>query len=409
MALAACGGGAEAAAPPPSPLPITPSPTPVPPVAPEPQPPAPPAPPQFVTQAPSLDLLHTDLAFDATRRLIYAYVPPADATHPSTIATIEPTTRTVSFSKPMNFVPWHMAVSADGRFLYVASILPRKIVRLALPNLTVDLEVDLGKPTWIAENHPDIDVTMFAGSIAADEQDSERFAVSLVTSTYPVLHGLRIYRGTQPTAELRWSVGSRFGDVVAFDTPDRLVTAKSARIPDTVARLAVRGSDIVELDSLSVGAQQQGGGSARIARAGQAYLTGGGSKIELPDFTFRGQLPPLTLYQQGDPFPLIKGCVFADSAGTVAACLSQWDYDALLPTFRALAFYELNGANPFLVAGLDRSVGPASEILMIEAGAFAVSVDVDAFQNGVQIEPGSYLGQNKRIYFFSGLDTVYRP
>lgn len=101
--------------------------------------------------------------------------------------------------------------------------------------------------------------------------------------------------------------------------------------------------------------------------------------------------------------------MFANDEGTVAACLSHWDYDARLPTFRAFVLYELSGANPFSLVGLDQSVGPASEIVRFGAGQFAVSVGVDATENGVQLEPFSYLGQNKRIYFLSGIDTTYRP
>ncbi|MGH2551897.1 MAG: hypothetical protein ACRDHN_21125 [Thermomicrobiales bacterium] len=300
-------------------------------------------------------------------------------------------------------------MSADGRYLYLSSILPRKVARLSLPSMKLDLEIDLGKPTWIAPQLPEIDVTMFAGSVAVDALNSRRFAVSMLSSMYPVLQGLRVYEDATVVAEIRWKVDSMFGDVVAFDGVGKLVTARSATTPDTVARLRIEGANIVEVDSLRVGSAQNGGGSASISLSSQAFLTAGGSKVELPGFTYRGQLPPLTFLNQGDPFPLIKGCVFANNEGTVAACFSQWDADARLPTFRTFVLYELSGANPFLVVGLDQTVGPVSEIVRFGPGQFAVSVGVDATESGVQLEPFSYLSQNKRIYFLSGIDTTYRP
>jgi len=315
----------------------------------------------------------------------------------------------VAFSAPVSFVPWQMTVSPDGTYLYVASILPRKLVRLKLPDMALDLEVDLGKPTWIPSFLPDYDVTMFPGSVAVDPTNSKRFAVSMLSSTYPINQGLRIYQDATPVAEVRWNVDARFGDIVTFEASDLLTTARSSTEPDAVTRLRVQGNSIVELESLRVGSLQEGGASASLSKSASAYLTGGGSKVELPAYTYRGQLPPLTFFRQGDPAPLLKGCVFANDEGTVAACLSHWDYDARLPTFRAFALYELTNATPFLVVGLDQSMSPASEIVRYGPGEFAVSVGMDTLERGVQLEPFSYLVQNKRIYFLSGIDTVFRP
>jgi len=341
--------------------------------------------------------------------LIYAFVPPASTQGPSTIATIDPRARSVAFSAPVSFVPWQMAVSPDGTFLYVASILPRKLIRLRLPDLTPDLEVDLGKPTWIPSFLPDYDVTMFPGSVSVDPSDSRRFAVSMLSSTYPSIQGLRVYQDTTPIAEIHWDVNARFGDIVTFETPDSLTTARSSTDPDAVTRLRIQGVDIVELDSLRVGSLQEGGGSASLSKSANAYLTGGGSKVELPAYTYRGQLPPLTLLNQGDPAPLLKGCVFANDDGNVAACLSHWDSDVRLPTFRVFVLYELTNAMPFMAVGLDQNMSPASEIVRYGPGEFAVSVGMDALERSVQLEPFSYLVQNKRIYFLSGIDTVFRP
>ncbi|MBS0377449.1 MAG: hypothetical protein JSS29_03100 [Proteobacteria bacterium] len=78
----------------------------------------------------------TDIAFDATRELIYAALPATDSTNPSAIAVIDPT----GTSAPVYFQtvasPSALAVSDDGTYLYVGTA--GSVARYVLPGFTLD-------------------------------------------------------------------------------------------------------------------------------------------------------------------------------------------------------------------------------------------------------------------------------
>jgi hypothetical protein len=196
------------------------------------------------------------------------------------------------------------------------------------------------------------------------------------------------------------------GDGLTIDPAGRLVTVCTGGTPDIVTRLSQDNDTLTILDT------QDGisGQSTSIQATDIAILSGTGGKWDMPQFTLRGYLPPLTLDPFDDTAPPLYGCVFADDVGAVAACISQVNGGPLnLPTFRTFVLYELTDANSFGYVPLDLAANNhVSKIIRLGTGQFAVSVgpstDSVFFLSAFQ-----YLQQNTRIYFLSGISTTYPP
>jgi hypothetical protein len=65
-----------------------------------------------------LDLIVRDIVYDADRDLIYAAVDGSDLTHPNTIVTVDPDTKTVVGAHPVGDAPYVLAITDDGSALY---------------------------------------------------------------------------------------------------------------------------------------------------------------------------------------------------------------------------------------------------------------------------------------------------
>ena len=376
-----------------------------------PQNPPPPTPapvPAFQTPYPYVDVLHNMMEFDPTRGLLYAYVAPGDRTHPKSFAIIDVATQAVQYTGPFDFVPWQMRVSQDGKYLYVATANTREVVRLTLPGFAVDIRFGLGvDPTTInGTNGQPFD----AGDIVVSPQDSRRIVVSLFHLDYHVCAmGLRMYSDATTVAELFQNDvnGPGLGDGLTIDPAGRLVTVCTGGTPDIVTRVSQDNDTLTILDT----GRGVSGQSNSIQATDIAILSGTGGKWDMPQFTLRGYLPPLTLDPFDDTAPPLYGCVFADDVGAVAACISQVSTDSpvSLPTFRTFVLYELTNANSFGYVPLDLAANNhVSKIIRLGTGQFAVSVgpstDSVFFLSAFQ-----YLQQNTRIYFLSGISTTYPP
>jgi DNA-binding beta-propeller fold protein YncE len=353
-----------------------------------------------------VDVLHNTMAFDPTRRLLYAYVSPGDSSHPKSFAIIDVDRQTVRYSTQVDFVPWRLRVSPDGSYLYVATANSGEVVRLALPDLTIDMRFELGPdqtvPPFVSTYNQKFD----AGDIVISPQDSKQFIVSLLhLDYYTCAIGLRIYNDATKLAELyHLDINApSLGDALTIDQAGRLVTVCTGQYPDTVTRLSIGGNSLSILDT------QNGifGLASSVDVSDTTILTGAGNKFDMPQFTLRGGLPPLTLFNQGDPAPLLYGCTFADEVGAVAACISHTDGVDGFPTFRSFVLYELTNANSFGYIPLDLGVNNhASKIIRLGSGQFAVSVGPN-YDNPFFISTFHYLQQNTRIYFLTGINTTY--
>jgi len=353
-----------------------------------------------------VDVLHNTMAFDPARRLLYAYVAPGDSSHPKSFAVIDVDQQTVRYTAPVDFVPWRLRVSPDGRYLYVATANSGEVVRLALPDFTIDMRFELGPDQTVPPFFPSYNQKFDAGDIVISPQDSKQFFVSLLhIDYYNCAIGLRMYNDATKLAELyHLDVNApELGDALTLDQSGRLVTVCTSGWPDIVTRLSIDSNTLRILDF-------RGGNSGRASSvdvSDTAILTGAGSKFDMPLFALRGALPPLTLFDQGDPAPVLYGCTFADEVGAVAACISHTDRVDGFPTFRSFVLYELTDANSFGYVPLDLGVNNhASKIIRLGSGQFAVSVGPN-YDNPFFISTYHYLQQNTRIYFLTGIKTAY--
>lgn len=352
----------------------------------------------YKTPFPYIDVLHTRVVHDPTRRLLYAYVPPADPAHPGSFAIIDVDQRSVSFSAPVDFVPFNMTVSPNGEYLYVATAHTNEVVRLTLPGFGVDMRVTLGAdpsaPLSTMGNEP-----FDGGHVAVSPTDPETFAVSLINNQYwTCAIGVRVYKNTTTITQLYNTVDTSVGDMLAFnENGDAITTLCSGTQPDIVSRLTFNGTTLNIIDSQRGAAHSNSSFSLDIQST--ALITGSGTVIDLPALGLRGSLVPLTLYQQGDPASLLHGCVFADATGNYAACLAQTDLSDGFPTTRAFVIYELTNAQPVLAVPLDLPMSRGtSRIFRTGDEEFAVSVGANT-NNPVWLSSSHYMHQNTRIYF----------
>jgi len=86
-----------------------------------------------------------DLAWDPYSQKLYLSVPSTAALNPNTITVVDPFTGGVETSIYAGSEPGSLALSDDGRFLYVGHGGASDITRYALPGLTTDLAIGLGR------------------------------------------------------------------------------------------------------------------------------------------------------------------------------------------------------------------------------------------------------------------------
>jgi IPT/TIG domain len=124
-------------------------------------------------QLAALNISGTDLAWNATSNELYVAVANTDATHPGSIATLDPAAATLLSVLPLNANPYVLAISGDDQKLYVGFTDNANIRRYALPGLNPDLLIPLGI------GDPFVSV---AGTFVAGGADSCAFAVSLAVA-----------------------------------------------------------------------------------------------------------------------------------------------------------------------------------------------------------------------------------
>jgi YVTN family beta-propeller protein len=85
-----------------------------------------------------------DVAWDPWHGRLYASVPGTSATRGNSVLVIDPATGAVLRSVLVGSEPSRLAVSGDGRFLYVGLDGASAVKRYLLPDLTLDLTIPLG-------------------------------------------------------------------------------------------------------------------------------------------------------------------------------------------------------------------------------------------------------------------------
>jgi len=93
-------------------------------------------------EAPNLP--SNDLVWDPHRQVIYASIPSSAGMQGNAIATIDPVSNAILSSVFVGSEPNHLAISQDGRFLYVGLDGSSAVRRFTLPDMTSDILIPLG-------------------------------------------------------------------------------------------------------------------------------------------------------------------------------------------------------------------------------------------------------------------------
>lgn len=91
-----------------------------------------------------LDLPANDLVWDPFAQLVYASLPSSYGVNGNSIAVINPTTGVIQAYHFAGSEPTRLALSADGKYLYVGLNGDGSVQRLILPNFTPDINISLG-------------------------------------------------------------------------------------------------------------------------------------------------------------------------------------------------------------------------------------------------------------------------
>jgi len=93
------------------------------------------------------------LACDASRNLLYATVPPIDATHPNSFVAFNPTTGAVTNSISLASEPYELAVSDDFQYAYAALNATGEIVQINLGTFTIERTFPISpvRKDWIGQ------------------------------------------------------------------------------------------------------------------------------------------------------------------------------------------------------------------------------------------------------------------
>lgn len=86
----------------------------------------------------------SDLAWDASRQLLYVAVPSGAAVNGSTITVVDPMAGSIAGSQTLSTAASGLAISDDNQYLYAAVNGAADIERLKLPGLTSDIQWPLG-------------------------------------------------------------------------------------------------------------------------------------------------------------------------------------------------------------------------------------------------------------------------
>jgi hypothetical protein len=99
-----------------------------------------------------LDLVANDVAWDPFQQKLYLSIPSGSAVNPNTITVLDPFTGAQVASQYAGSEPGALAISDDGRFLYVGHLGASEVSRLSLPDLSWDLTIPLGRSPYSGAN-----------------------------------------------------------------------------------------------------------------------------------------------------------------------------------------------------------------------------------------------------------------
>ena len=96
----------------------------------------------------TLNLAANQIVYDSSRQQLYASVGSGDASHPDTVAFIDPSSATVTSTIAVGKDPNRLALSQDGSYLYVGTDGTNSVQRINLASNTIDETIPMGSNTF---------------------------------------------------------------------------------------------------------------------------------------------------------------------------------------------------------------------------------------------------------------------
>jgi hypothetical protein len=108
----------------------------------------------------TIAITHADLAYDDTRALIYASIPSSATQFANSVVAIDPASGSVTKSVSVGSNPGPIAVTDDGRYLYVGLAGASIVVRVSLSTFTKDIEIFLAGDSFLGSTYAEDIVPM---------------------------------------------------------------------------------------------------------------------------------------------------------------------------------------------------------------------------------------------------------
>jgi hypothetical protein len=214
----------------------------------------------------SLDLKATDLVYDSIGKKIYAAIDPADSKLANHVVRIDPMTGEIEDRVAFQTAPRRLAVSDDGRYLYVVANSASTVHRLALGTLSADLEFEVDPA----------EATIYASDLEVLPGRPGSVAIARLNSCCsPGFEGVAIYDDGVMRPTLAMKPGEASATVIEFAESDTLLYGFNNHTNEFgFRRLIVADTGVTEA-SVQKNLVYRLGADIRYA-GGRIYTTDGG-------------------------------------------------------------------------------------------------------------------------------------
>ena len=190
-----------------------------------------------------LELATNDIVYDPFTRKIYASVPSQAGSIGNSITVLDPVTGTVGPSVFVGSEPGKLAISDDGRFLYVALDGAGTVRRVDLPSLTPGFHFSLGADPFFGPR--------FAQDLQVLPGGAETVAVSMVyQNVSPRFAGVKIFDNGVPRTKSIENFSSTGQQVsrIEWASSSRLYGGTTEASPSRFYRMTVDSSGVTLVD-----------------------------------------------------------------------------------------------------------------------------------------------------------------
>jgi DNA-binding beta-propeller fold protein YncE len=265
-------------------------------------------------QATKVAITATEVAFDPVGGKLYASVPGNAATYANNVVEVDPATGVVTRAVYVGSSPRRMAISDDGRYLYVGIDGAYAVRRVDLTTMTAGLQFGLGAHSWSGPN--------MAYDIAVVPGDAASVAVVRAPSSSSTSDdGVAVYTDgvLRQTAAIEpiW-YGAK---TIAFGSATRLYGYDNKTTARDFFRFNVDAGGVSLLDSVG----DLIGSNTDIVYSGGLLFSGQGAILDPESRTTVGTLPSFGSYARKVVVDASAARIYAMSASSP---LSVWAFDS---------------------------------------------------------------------------------